>query len=82
MGLNLRNRSGKTPLFHATELGHLEIVKLLLETDGVELDSKGYKGRMPLYWAAMGGHVEVVKLLLEKDGLMRTQPTRLATRRQ
>ena len=42
------------------------MVKLLLETGKVDVDSKDKDyGRTPLSWAAAGGHEAVVKLLLE-----------------
>jgi ankyrin repeat protein len=45
------------------------VVKLLLATNGVELDSKDNTGRTPLAWASDNGHEVVVKLLLAKDGV-------------
>jgi ankyrin repeat domain-containing protein 50 len=46
--------------------GHETVVKLLLETGKVDVDSKDFEyGRTPLWWAAGGGHEAVVKLLLE-----------------
>ena len=45
--------------------GHEAVVKLLLATGKVEVDSKDTKyGRTPLSWAAENGHEAVVKLLL------------------
>jgi len=41
------------------------IVKLLLETSKVEVDSKDSYGRTPLSWAAEKGCETVIKLLLE-----------------
>jgi ankyrin repeat protein len=42
------------------------VVKLLLETGKVDVDSKDNNyGRTPLSWAAENGHEAVVKLLLE-----------------
>ncbi|OCK95360.1 ankyrin, partial [Cenococcum geophilum 1.58] len=46
--------------------GHDAVVKLLLETGKVEVDSKDNEyGQTPLSWAAENGHEAVVKLLLE-----------------
>jgi len=41
------------------------VVKLLLKTGKVDVDSKNNNGRTPLSWAAENGHEAVVKLLLE-----------------
>ncbi|EWZ48991.1 hypothetical protein FOZG_04455 [Fusarium oxysporum Fo47] len=49
--------------------GYEEVVKLLLEKEGVDPDSKDDFGRTPLSRAAQNGYEEVVKLLLEKDGV-------------
>ncbi|KAI9776691.1 MAG: hypothetical protein M1839_009418 [Geoglossum umbratile] len=45
--------------------GYEAVVKLLLETSKVNVDSKDSGGRTPLSWAAGRGHEVVVKLLLE-----------------
>jgi ankyrin repeat protein len=44
------------------------MVRLLLEKDGVDANTKDKNGRTPLSWAAQKGHYAVVKLLLAKDG--------------
>jgi len=50
----------------ASFLGLEAVVKLLLETGKVEVDSKDSKyGQTPLSWAARNGYEAVVKLLLE-----------------
>ncbi|KAI1859367.1 hypothetical protein JX265_010370 [Neoarthrinium moseri] len=70
---NLENRdardsNGRTPLSWAAENGHTKVVKLLLETKEVEVNSKDTEyGRTPLSWAAKNGHYEVVELLLETE---------------
>jgi ankyrin repeat protein len=46
-------------------MGHDAVVKLLLDTGQVDVDSKGNNGRAPLWWAAENGHGAVVKLLLD-----------------
>ncbi|KAL3475083.1 ankyrin repeat protein [Aspergillus californicus] len=50
----------------ASYLELIAVVKLLLETKNVDIESKDSKyGRTPLSWAAERGHEGVVKLLLE-----------------
>ena len=49
-----------------TEGGHEAVVKLLLATGKVDVDSKDTEyDQTPLSWAAAGGHEAVVKLLLD-----------------
>ncbi|KAI9782385.1 MAG: hypothetical protein M1839_005258 [Geoglossum umbratile] len=47
-------------------LGLADIVQILVELGGVELDSKDSNDRTPLSWAAWKGHETVVELLLAK----------------
>ena len=56
---------GRTPLSWAARNGHEAVVKLLLETGKVDVESKDNDGRMALSWAARNGHEAAVKLLLE-----------------
>jgi ankyrin repeat protein len=42
------------------------VVRLLVERDDVEVDSKDDYGRTPLSWAAERGHKAVVQLLVER----------------
>ncbi|KAF3909927.1 Ankyrin-3 [Dactylellina cionopaga] len=45
---------------------HLEVVKLLIDTGQVDVDSKDeLDSRTPLSWAAENGHLEIVKLLID-----------------
>jgi ankyrin repeat protein len=43
------------------------VVKLLVEREEVEADSKDEDGRAPLSYTAVRGHEAVVKLLVERD---------------
>jgi ankyrin repeat protein len=45
------------------------VVKLLLDKEGVDPDSKDSSGKTPLSWAAEKGHEAVVKMLLDKEGV-------------
>ncbi|CAG8908526.1 unnamed protein product [Penicillium egyptiacum] len=58
------NSHGRTPLFQAAVEGHEEVLKLLLETGRVDVDSKDSDDRTPLSVAAGHGYEAVVKLLL------------------
>lgn len=42
-------------------------MKLLLNTEEVDVDSKDFHNQTPLSWAARNGHKEIVKLLLNTE---------------
>ena len=55
---------GGKALLYATRYGHEAVMKLLLATGQVDLESKCNSGRTPLSWAAECGREGIVKLLL------------------
>ncbi|OBT78240.1 hypothetical protein VF21_03031 [Pseudogymnoascus sp. 05NY08] len=69
MPVSATDRLGRTPLSWAATEGQVEIVKLLVERDDVEVDSKDLNGRTPLSWAARWGHEATTKLLVGLDGV-------------
>jgi ankyrin repeat protein len=56
--------NARTPLWLAARGGHKVVVKLLLETGKVDVNSKDKNGRTLLSWSAKDGHEAMVKLLL------------------
>jgi len=56
---------GMTALMWAAARGHSEVVKMLLQREGVNLNQKDVRwGSTPLSWAATKGHEGIVKMLL------------------
>ena len=56
-----------TPLTWAARNGHDEVVKILLEQEGVSPEKADWDNRTPLSYAACNGHQEVVKILLARE---------------
>ena len=52
-----------TPLMRASAIGHVEIVRELIE-EGADVNQRGPRGATALMFAAGGGHLEVVKELV------------------
>jgi hypothetical protein len=57
---------GMTALMLAALKGHYAVVHQLIETEGIDIESKGARKQTPLFHAAMSGEEAVVRLLLEK----------------
>jgi len=64
---DLKDSLGGTPLLWAAWNGHEAVVKMLLDTEKVDVNSKNIYGRTPLLWAARYGHDAVVKMLLDTE---------------
>jgi ankyrin repeat protein len=58
---------GETPVMSAAWVGHLGVVKRLVDhTEGQGLEKKNIQGRTALHMAAYGGHEEVATYLLSR----------------
>jgi HAD superfamily phosphatase (TIGR01681 family) len=58
------DKHGNTALMWAAGSGHLEVVRWLLESMGVAVDSANKDGRTALMWSCKNCHREVVRYLL------------------
>ena len=57
----------KTPIIIASELGHIDIVKILVENNA-KISWMDAFNRNSVYYAASNGHYDILKVLLETDG--------------
>ncbi|MCA1555998.1 MAG: ankyrin repeat domain-containing protein [Acidobacteria bacterium] len=64
--VNTKFRYDATALSYASDRGHLEVVKLLLERKADVNVKDTFYGATPLIWAAQKGHAEIVRALLER----------------
>ena len=56
-----------SPLWVAAAYGNLAVVKLLLNTQAVDINARSTAGQSPMFWAAADGHEGIVRLLLERN---------------
>ena len=61
--MNEANNDGRTPLYIASQESHLEVVKVLIVSDGL-VNKANHNVRTPLYIASELGHLEIVKVLI------------------
>lgn len=55
----------KSPIFIAVDYGHLEILRVFLETGADVISVKDENDYTPLHWACSNGQIEIVKILFE-----------------
>ncbi|KAH8830613.1 cyclin-dependent protein kinase inhibitor [Flagelloscypha sp. PMI_526] len=77
------DKDNYSPLVYSTLRGHVDCVKVLLHTEGIDIQASG--DASPLSLASQGGHVEVVSLLLQRGARCRANtngeyPMHLAAR--
>ncbi|KAH7235451.1 hypothetical protein BKA59DRAFT_444431 [Fusarium tricinctum] len=57
---------GRTPLIYAAQNGCLEIVRLLLDSDGLDINFRDEHGGTSCEWAFVKGHKEIYNLIAER----------------
>ena len=68
--VELLDEGCRTPLSWAAQNGHEAVVRLLVERNGIDINSRdSYYRKTPLMWAAENGHESIVQLLIESDGV-------------
>jgi len=66
LNIDVVDSAGRTPLHFAVMDGRMEVVRLLLEWEGINIDVEDSAGLTPLHYSVQNGHSEVVELLLNK----------------
>ena len=67
--VELKDDAGQTPLGWAASQGDEDVVRLLVQRDGVDIDAKNNEGETPLMLAAGRGHEGVVRQLIESNNV-------------
>ncbi|KAF2246942.1 hypothetical protein BU26DRAFT_431034 [Trematosphaeria pertusa] len=62
---DIKDRSGRTPLWLAAREGFTDMVETLMATGMVDPCSGSITGRNALWWPSSNGHTDVVRLLLK-----------------
>jgi uncharacterized protein len=71
--INLQDNDMVTALMHASALGHIDIVKFLIEK-GADINAKNsWAGWNALIYSSMNGKTETVKYLIEKGADVNTK---------
>lgn len=64
--LEAKNKFGKNALILSCEMGHLDVVKLLIEHKA-DINASSTRGLSGLMLACVKGHTEIVKFLIENN---------------
>jgi len=67
--VNTQDNIGNTALILVSFCDYTEIVKLLLQKEGIDVNIQSGNENTALIYASMCGNIEIVKLLLEKEGI-------------
>jgi ankyrin repeat protein len=67
LNINAVDKEGLSALHHATQNGFLEIVKCLVQQEGIDVEVTAPQGTTPLIVAAVNNHLDIMKCLIQ-DG--------------
>ena len=62
--INKASGDGDTPAYISSQMGHLQVVKILLDNNA-DINKSNFKGWTALMAASKNGHLDIVNLLLE-----------------
>ncbi|CAH1154571.1 unnamed protein product [Phaedon cochleariae] len=65
--IDIQENDCKTPLHSAAEKGHLDCLKILVDSGG-DVNIQDNEGDTPLHWAAYQGHLDCLKILVDSGG--------------
>ncbi len=69
--VNAPNRNGDTPLHLAVQENNVDVVKRLLQSDGLNVNAKDDEyGRTALHWAISMGYEDVIRILLRNVNIL------------
>ena len=68
--VNYTDRAGQTVWTLAARAGSVDVLKCLIEDNGIDKNSTDEKGLSILYWAVHSGNIEVVRYLLKQEVTM------------
>ena len=73
VSLNGTDQNKKTFLHHAARLGNLELMRVLLDREGIDIEAKDESGTTALSYAVGQGNKAIVELLIRKGAKKDTQ---------
>jgi hypothetical protein len=74
--INAKTIRGWTPLMFAVENGHYDIMDMLLDCRGIDVNAQNSYGRTALYMAAMKNRTNMMKRLIQKRAQVDTRDFR------
>jgi ankyrin repeat protein len=70
LDINCTDDLNRTPLMKAVEINHLNLVKILLKEEGLDLGVKSQYGFTALSYAAWNGYTKIIEAMLGSDKVL------------